>query len=306
MNRWVLAVAASLLAATTHAAALRVCATTPDLGALAAEIGGDDIVLTVFAKPAEDPHFLDAKPGFIRALHDADLYVETGLELEIGWAPALLRGARNPRILPGQPGYLDASQVITPLEVPQGEVDRSHGDVHPAGNPHYLLAPSNGLAVARLLADRMGALRPELAETFRRRYALFEQRMQHAMGSWEARLAPHRGKGLVVDHNLWIYFAEHFGLRVPVQLEPKPGVPPTARHLQEVLARMRAENLRVIATSPYADERHAQFVAKHAGAALARLAHQPGARPGSDGYMGLLNHNVNAIADAFDATARAP
>ena len=306
MNQWALAVVAGLLATVAQAAPLRVCATTPDLGALAAEIGGDDIVLTVFAKPAEDPHFLDAKPGFIRALHDADLYVETGMELEVGWAPVLLQGARNPRILPGQPGHLDASRAITPLEVPTGEVDRSHGDVHPGGNPHYLLAPGNGLAVADLLTERLCELRPDRAEAFRQRHASFRERLSGARERWNARMAPHRGKTLAVDHNMWVYLADEFGLRVDVQLEPKPGLPPTTRHLQTVISRMKSDGIRVIAAVPYSDERHARFVATHTGAELVRLAHQPGARTGSEGYIGMLEFNITALADAFDRASPQP
>src|SRR4030042_1374833 len=145
---------------------LQVCATVPDLGNLAQEIGGDQVKITVFAKSQEDPHFIEAKPSFIKALSQADLFLQIGMELEIGYAPVLLQNARNSRVLFGAPGYLDCSKAITPLEIPTGVVDRSMGDVHPLGNPHYLLDPLNGLRVARLIRDRLIELRPEKKPLF--------------------------------------------------------------------------------------------------------------------------------------------
>lgn len=285
--------------ATAQAAPLLVCATTPDLGALVEEIGGEEAEVTTFAKPGDDPHFLDARPGFIRALNRADAFVETGLELEVGWAPLLLQGARNPRVAPGQPGFIDASSVIEPLEIPTTPVDRSHGDVHPGGNPHYLLAPENGRAVAALLRQRFSAIRPERASYFQARYDNFEKRLKEANQRWEATLAPYRGTAIVADHNLWPYFADAFGLRIAAFLEPKPGVPPTTRHLQEVIKQMESEQIHVVASSPFFDERHARFIAKQTGARIARLVHQPGSRPDANGYIGMIDHNVNALAEAL-------
>ncbi|HMP74983.1 MAG TPA: metal ABC transporter substrate-binding protein [Kiritimatiellia bacterium] len=298
----ILFLALAFLGAAAHAAPLRVCATTPDLGALVREIGGDLVEVTVFAKPGDDPHFLDARPSFIRALNQADVYVETGLELEIGWAPLLLQGARNPRVMPGRPGHIDASRAITPLGVPEGQIDRSHGDVHPGGNPHYLLDPIRGLAVAGLLRDRLITLRPEEADRIRARHDDFETRLNTALEAWIARLAPHRGTPIVIDHNLWIYFADRFNLRIAAELEPKPGVPPTTRHLQQVIEQMKADSIRVIGASPYFDERHARFVAGHTGARIARLAHQPGSRPDTGDYIAMIHHNVEALATALERT----
>src|SRR5919109_1753657 len=150
---------------------LQVAVTVPDLGSLVREIGGDQIVVTVFAKGTEDPHFVEAKPSFIKTLSTADLFIQMGMELEMGWAPALQQNARNARVLPGARGFLDASAAITPLEIPSGPVDRSLGDVHPAGNPHYLLDPINGLRVGRLIRDKLIELRPERQRYFEERYA---------------------------------------------------------------------------------------------------------------------------------------
>ena len=137
---------------------LRVAATTPELGSLAREIGGEHVTVVVFAKGTEDAHFVEAKPSFIKELSQVDVYIQAGMDLEVGWAPVLLQNARNSKVLPGAPGYIDASTVITPLEVPTGPIDRSMGDVHPGGNPHYLTDPLNGLRVAELLRDTFSAV----------------------------------------------------------------------------------------------------------------------------------------------------
>jgi zinc/manganese transport system substrate-binding protein len=163
------------------AAALQVCATVPDLGYLVREIGGDQVAVTVFAKGPEDPHFVEAKPGFIKALNQTDVFIEVGMELETGWVPVLFKNARNAKILPGAGGYLDASTVIAPLNVPSGLVDRSLGDVHPTGNPHYLLDPLNGLKVARLIRDKLAELRPQQTQLFNDRYAALQQKIGSAL-----------------------------------------------------------------------------------------------------------------------------
>ncbi len=156
---------------------VEVCATIPDLADLAREVGGDQVAVTAFTKGVQDPHFLEARPSFIKSLNQADLYVQVGLELEIGWAPRLLGSARNPRVIFGSSGFVDGATAISPLEVPVGQVDRSMGDVHALGNPHYLLDPLSGLKVARLIRDRLAALRPAKTSYFEDRYSGFTRRL---------------------------------------------------------------------------------------------------------------------------------
>ena len=160
---------------------LKACATVPELGSLVKEIGGNQVVVTVFAKGTENPHFVEAKPSFIKDLSQADLFVQLGLEMELGWAPGLLQNATNGRVLPGAPGFLDASAAITPLEIPTGTVDRSLGDVHPYGNPHYLADPLNGLKVAALIRDKLTELRPGQKAYFQERYQTFRQKLGTAL-----------------------------------------------------------------------------------------------------------------------------
>ena len=313
---------------------LQVCATVPDLGSLVQAVGGDQVSVIVFAKGKEDPHFVEAKPSFIKALSQADLYVQIGMELEIAWASVLLQNARNGRILPGKSGFIDASRVIAPLEIPTGPVDRSMGDVHPGGNPHYLLDPLNGLRVARLIKDRLSELRPEKKQFFDEQYLVFNRKLGKALlgemlankyeieklallyeagklepflkeqkevgplGGWIEMASVCFGTKVVADHNMWPYFGRRFGISVVGFLEPIPGLSPTTKHLQAIIDMMRAQRIKVILSSPYFDPRHAQFVVKNTAARIANLAHQVGARPGTGDYLSMIDYNVRQIVAA--------
>ena len=333
-----LAALVCLLASVSLAAEpLRVCATVPELGSLAEEIGGAEVAVTVFTKGTESAHFTVPKPSFIRALNACHAYVQMGLELEIGWAPALLQNARNAAVLPSGPGFIDASTVIPALGIPTGQIDRSMGDIHPGGNPHYLVDPMNGLRVAALLRDRFSTLRPEARQRFSERYADFRQRLGIALvgealprkydfeklvllaehgrlvdfldsqddrallGGWLAALHPHAGAKVVTEHDGWSYFSARFGLEVLAFLEPIPGVPPTTSHLGAVIERMRAEQVGVVLTTAYYDPRYARFVSEKTGAAVVLMAHQVGARTGTGDYLSMTDYNVRQLTAALGA-----
>jgi ABC-type Zn uptake system ZnuABC Zn-binding protein ZnuA len=323
------------LGATAHAAPLQVCATVPDLGVLTREVGGDEVAVVVFAKGTEDPHFVEARPSFVKELSRADLLVVVGLDLEKGYLQVLLQNARNGRVLPGAPGYLDASQAVERLDQPAGLVDRSMGDVHPYGNPHYLLDPLNGLRVARLIAGRLAELRPEKREYFEARMADFARRLgtalvgetlarkydpaklaalaeygklddflrqqgdDGALGGWLGRLRPYRGAKVVDDHNIWPYFARRFGIDVVGHMEPKPGITPTTKHLKELVDRMRTEQVRALLAAAYYDPRPARFLAAETGVPIAAMANQVGARPGTDEYLTLIDYDVRQLTTAL-------
>ncbi len=324
-----------VLAARVAAAPLAVVATVPDLGSLARAVGGDDVAVTVLAKGTEDPHFVEPRPSFVKALAEADLLLLVGMDLERGYLAPLVQQARNARIGPGAPGRVDASTVVTPLGVPAGPADRAMGDVHPFGNPHYLTDPVNGLRVARLLRDRLAAARPERAGAFTERHATLARRLgaalvgdplaakydveklatladagrldaflaqqgdAAALGGWLATLRPHRGAAVVDDHDVWPYFARRFGLEVVGHMEPKPGIPPTTRHLEALIAVMRARDVRAILASAYYDPRHARFLAERTGARIAEMANQVGARPGTEDYVATVDWNVRRVAAAL-------
>ncbi len=327
------------LGPTAHAAPLQVCATVPELGLLTREVGGDEVAVVVFAKGTEDPHFVEPRPSFVKDLSRADLLVVVGLDLESGYLPILLQNARNARVLPGAPGYLDASQAMLLLDQPTAPVDRSMGDVHPYGNPHYLLDPLNGLRVARLIAGRLAELRPERREYFQARTTAFARRLgtalvgeplarkydaeklaalaeygklddflhqqgdADALGGWLGAMRPYRGAKVVDDHNLWPYFARRFGIQVIGHMEPKPGITPTTKHLSELIDRMRAEHVRGLLAAAYYDQRHARFLAAAAGVRIAAMANQAGARPGTDDYLALTDYNVRQLAEALGGSA---
>jgi ABC-type Zn uptake system ZnuABC Zn-binding protein ZnuA len=314
---------------------LQIVVTVPSLGSLVQAIGGDRVTVTVFAKGTEDAHFIEAKPSFIKALSQADVYVQVGLELEIGWAPTLLQQARNAKVLPGAVGHVDASTAITPLDAPTGAVDRSMGDVHVYGNPHYLLDPVQGLKVARLLRDKLTTVRPADGAYFDTQYARFRQHLGAAMvgealaqkydveklavlyehgrlqaflhsqgeaallGGWFGRMVSYTGTKAVADHNQWPYFAQRFHIDIIGFMEPKPGVPPTTRHLQSLVKTMRDQGVQLILTSAYYDPRHAHFLAQHTRAKVAEMANEVGAREGTQDYLRMLDYNVRQFITAL-------
>lgn len=327
---------AVLLAAPARAdEPLPVCATVPELGSLVRTIGGDRVAVEVFTKPTEDPHFTPARPSLVKSLNACQLLVQVGMDLELGWLPLLLKNARNAAVLPGAPGFLDASTAITPIDVPSGPVDRSMGDVHPYGNPHYLLDPLNGVRVAAAIHERLAALRPADRALFDERLAAFRKAVatglvgatlagkydveklallaEHGklveflrsqgeekdLGGWLGAVAPSFGAKVIDDHPMWPYFARRFGLVVADHLEPKPGVPPTTKHLADVVALVKSERVRIVLASAYYDPRHARFVADETGAKVLEMANQAGARPGTDDYLAFIDYDVRQVAEGL-------
>jgi zinc/manganese transport system substrate-binding protein len=280
-------------------AKLNVVVTTPDLASIAKEVGGEAVEITTLAKPTEDPHFVDAKPSFIVKLNRADALIEGGAELEIGWLPALLDQSRNPKLAPGAPGHIACSQGVQLLEVPS-TLDRSKGDIHAAGNPHYLVDPLNAKIVAQHIADSFSALDNKDAEIYRANLKKFLGTLDAKIGGWQSKLEPFKGSQLVAYHNSWLYFSERFGLKIDLFLEPKPGVPPTPTHLAEVITKMKSDKVRVIIVDPYLNRRTAETVAAKMEAKVVDVTQFPGGVKGTDGgYIPLMDYLVNAIAGAL-------
>jgi zinc/manganese transport system substrate-binding protein len=280
-------------------AKLNVVATTPDLASIATEIGGDHIELTTLAKPTEDPHFVDAKPSFIVKLNRADVLIEGGAELEAGWLPALLDQSRNRKLSVGAPGHIACAQGIALLEVPS-TLDRSRGDIHAAGNPHYLVDPLNARTVARHLADAFCQLDGKSSEAYRANLKKFTSALDARLVEWRKALEPFQGQQIVAYHNSWPYFGNRFGLRIDLFLEPKPGVPPTPAHLAEVITKMKEDHVRVIMVDPYLDRRTAETVAARTGATVVDVTQFPGGVKGTEGgYLGMMDYLVKAIAHAL-------
>jgi zinc/manganese transport system substrate-binding protein len=280
---------------------LRVVATTPDLASIAREIGGGVVEVKTLAKPTEDPHFVDAKPSHIVTLNQADVLIEGGAELELGWLPPLLESARNDRIATGAPGRVVASQGIRMLEIP-ATFDRASGDVHPFGNPHFLLDPLNVKIIAAQIAAHFAQVDPASAETFNANRKTFDAALDAKLAEWQKQLAPYHGAKIVTYHKDFVYLAERFNLVVVETLEPKPGIAPSPAHLAKVIARMRAEHARVILVQPFQNRKTAETVARQTDAVVLDMPQQPGARKTTDRYFQLMDYIVSTLAAALEQT----
>lgn len=288
----------ALLLTATAQAKLNIVVTTPDLASIAKEVGGDKIEITTLARPTEDPHFVDAKPSFIVKLNKADALVEGGAELEVGWLPPLLAGARNDKIQSGQPGRILCNEGVHMLEVPS-QMTRAEGDIHPLGNPHYAIDPVNAKIIAAHLADAFAKLDPSGADAYRANAKKFTDALDARLAEWQAKLAPFKGVKVVSYHKSWPYFAERFGLEMGIFLEPKPGIPPSPAHLASVISKMKEEKMRVIIVDPYLNRRTAETVARETGATVVDVAQMPGGVKGTDGYIALEDYLVNSLATAL-------
>jgi ABC-type Zn uptake system ZnuABC Zn-binding protein ZnuA len=287
------------LAATPAAAQrLRVVTSTTDLYDIARAVGGNRIAAAHISEGYQDPHFVEAKPSFVLQLRRADVFAFVGLDLEIGWMPLLIDGARNAKIRPGGSGYLDVSRAIPVLDVARGTVDRSQGDVHPLGNPHYWLDPENGRRIARLFRDRFSQLDPGGASTYARNTAAFESRLDAAARAWAPALAAIRGKPIVAYHTSWRYFADFTGVNIVGFMEPKPGVPPSPAHLAGLIQTMKRTGAKVIVMEPFYDRRMADFVAGKTGARVLVLPPSVGGQRGLDDYVSVLRHDIEQLAAA--------
>lgn len=294
--RWLTACTALVLGAGTAAhAKLNIATTTSELAAIARAVGGDLVEVKAIARGDQDPHFLEAKPSYMSLVNRADLLIYNGLELEIGWLPLLVQGGRNPKVLAGQPGNLDASAGIPVLEVPSGRVDRSMGDIHPLGNPHYTLDPRNGLIIAEVVAARLQVLDPGGAETYARNLRQFEQDLQQRIGQWEQRASHLRGRQVVAYHRTFEYLAHWLGLEISGYIEEKPGVPPSPRYLAGLVERMRAGGIGLILYADHQDSVAPARVAAQAGGRAVELPAAVGGREGITTYAGLFDALVEGL-----------
>jgi len=279
-------------------AKLNVVATLPDLGSLAREIGGDNVNVTVLAKPTEDPHFVDARPSFVVALRSADVLIDGGAELELGWLPPLLQNARNAKLDVGKPGRVQASQGVRLMNVPTN-VTRAAGDVHALGNPHFGVDPIIAKAIAQHIAQSFSALDPANAATYDANYKKFEAAINARLQQWGTTMLPFKGQHVAAYHDSWPYFGHRFGLEIDIFLEPKPGIPPSPSHLAEVITQMKAQKIKAIIVEPYHDRKIAERVASATGAQVVDFAQYPGALPNTDGYIKLIDALVSRLAAAL-------
>src|SRR5712691_8542013 len=298
MKKILLILSTIFTAALSSQAKLNVVATLPDFGSLAREIGGDKVAVTVMAKPTEDSHFVDARPSFVVQLRTADVLIDGGAELEIGWLPPLLQNARNPKIEIGRPGRVVASQGVRLMNVP-ANVTRAAGDVHALGNPHFMTDPIIAKAVAQHIAQSFSAADPANAGAYDANYKRFEGTINAKLQEWGAALIPFKGQNVVAYHDSWPYFGHRFGVNIDIFLEPKPGIPPSPSHLAEVIAQMKAQHIKAIIVEPFQDKKIAEKVASATGAKVVEFAQFPGGLSGTDSYVKLIDTLVSRLAAAL-------
>ncbi len=310
---------------------LNVVATTPELGSLAAAIGGEHVKVRTITSGREDPHFLQARPTFTVMARDADIWIRMGMELEVGWEPLLIEGSRNNRIRVGEPGHFDGGHYIAyALEVPDATGTRAMGDVHPAGNPHYMLDPLNARQIAIALSARLKKIDETNAAHYDDSLKAFLERLDQAMfgetlvqklggdslwkavmegnldtlleekgaaksvGGWMKTMAAYKDKPVITFHKSWSYLAHRFRFRIVTQLEPLPGVPPSPAHLAHVVEIAKAQNVQLVLKEPFYPERPARLIEKQAGSRVA-IVNSYATDASADGYFNWMDSVVSAF-----------
>jgi ABC-type Zn uptake system ZnuABC Zn-binding protein ZnuA len=302
MSRIILVVqiSALLLVASLPARAdLKVATSLSDLASVAQWVGGKHVEAQSLCKGYEDPHFVPAKPSLMKAIQHADVFISVGLELDTGWLPLVLPGSRNPKIQAGASGFVDASDGVDVLEKPTGTVSRAEGDIHPLGNPHYYGDPKNLEVVADHLADVFSKLDPANAANYASNAKAFDAKMEISLAKWEAQMAPYKGASVVTYHKNFVYFADRFGLKLFGNVEPKPGIPPTPRHLTELADAMKQAGVKVVLYQPYYSADASRELASKAGGVAVEIATEAGGVPGTDDVFAKFDTLVSSVADAL-------
>jgi zinc/manganese transport system substrate-binding protein len=318
---------------------IRVVATLSDLGKIAEAVGGDKVSVTTIASGVQDPHFVDPRPSYVLKLRDAELLFVNGLELEVGWVPPLLEGARNRSIRVGSAGYVDCSRGVPLLDVPKAQLTRAEGDVHPFGNPHYTTDPLNAKIVAETMNQAFTRLRPEHARYFAAQAQAFQTRIDRAMfgpelvelvggkkldrlarsgeldaflrsqssgaeqlgtqlGGWLAKMAPLKGAKIVFYHRSYSYFNQRFGLDVAAYVEQRAGIAPGPSHLGDVVMTLRRDQIGIVATHPFYDQKIGRLVAEKGGARLVVLPLNVGGVPGADSIFSFFDVVTDRLVQA--------
>jgi zinc/manganese transport system substrate-binding protein len=302
MKYHVTGVLACLLVAATGVQAqgkLNVVTTTEDLASIAREVGGDRVTVESLSRGYQDPHFVEAKPSFILKLQKADLLIAVGRELELGWLPPLIQQSRNAKIQQGADAYLDASLRARILEIPQGQVTRAMGDVHPMGNPHYWLDPENGKQIAKEIAGKLSQFRSGDGAYFQQRLADFTSRLDAAEKRWLAMMAPYKGVKVVTYHRSFPNFADRFGLNIVGYVEPKPGIPPTPQHTLDLMNEMKRQNVKLVLVEPYFDLKTPNAIGRETGAIVLVMPPSVGGVKQITDYLALFDYDLNLLVDAI-------
>lgn len=280
------------------AAQIKVVTTLPDLASITRYVGGDQVDVFSIAKGYQNPHFVDPKPSYIVKLSRADMFVTVGLDLEKGWAPQLVESSRNSDIQRGNSGYVDASEGISLLQVPQ-TINPEEGDIHIYGNPHYWLDPIRGKQIAQNVHDHLVEIDPENSEKYTENLQAFKDQIDQKMKEWQSKMQPFKGTKIIAYHNEWVYFEERFGLEIVDFLEPKPGIPPTPSQLVNVINKVKSQNIPVLINSPYFSSKSPSVVKRNAGIELVKLSTMTGGYEEIKDYIDLFDYNINTLVEAL-------
>jgi zinc/manganese transport system substrate-binding protein len=273
-------------------ARLNVVATLPWIGSIASELGRDKINVKVLVKPSQDPHYIEAKPSMILATRNADILMYNGLDLEIGYIPLLIESSRNSRIQPGQPGNFDCSRFVNVIEKQQ-TADRSMGDVHPLGNPHYHFSPSNILRVARGMAQELSNIDSNNSSFYRTNLSSFEKKLGNKQMQWGKRSL--RGKRFVAYHRYFEYMANEFGFQIVGYVEPKPGIPPSAGHIEGLIENMKKSRPDGILVTPSYGREEAESLSKKAGVKVILIPQDVGSVPGTNDWFSFMDTVLSSL-----------
>jgi zinc/manganese transport system substrate-binding protein len=293
MNRVLSVFLLLLLSGNVHAA-LNVFACEPEWAALTKQLAGDKADIYTATGPLQDPHQVQARPSLIAKARRANLVVCTGAELEIGWMPVVLRESVNNAIQPGSPGYFEAAQYVTMLEVPT-RLDRAEGDVHPGGNPHIQTDARNFLPIAEALSKRLIQLDPADTTFYQQRLAAFDQQWRAAITKWEKQAAPLKGIPIVVHHKGFAYLNDWLGLNEVAELEPKPGMEPSVAFLGKVLNDLQQHPARMVIRAAYQNERPSEWIAERAHIPAVNLPFTVGGTPQATDLFTLFDDTIERL-----------
>jgi zinc/manganese transport system substrate-binding protein len=288
---WLALILLLVLVAPAHAR-LNVVATLPWIGDLARQIADDQISLTTLIKPSQDPHTVEAKPSMILAVRKADLLLYNGLDLEIGYLPLIIESSKNPKLMPGKAGNFDCSRFVRVIERPTA-VDRSMGDVHPLGNPHYQFSPANVLRVAEGMANAFAQMDPVHADLYRANSEHFELRLSKKKKAWDA--LPLRGKNFIAYHKMFEYLAAEFGFQLVGYVEPKPGIPPSAADLERLMESMKVQRVDAVLTTSYQGERESKSLSERSGVKIIVVPHDVGSTKGAQDWFSFMDEVLASL-----------
>jgi len=292
MRTCVLAMACFLALATPAWAKLNVVTTLPWIGSLVQDIGKDKVNVNSLVKPSQDPHYVEAKPSMILEVRRADILMFNGLELEIGYLPVLVESSRNPKIQPGTAGYFDCSQFVEVIEKP-AKADRSMGDVHPLGNPHYHFSPRNIYRVTGGIAEALAKLDPGNEGFYRANLTAWQQRFGEKEKEWAGNKL--QGKKFIAYHKFFEYLAHEFGFEIIGYVESKPGIPPAAGWVEKIIELAKKAKPDAILTTSYYGAREATFLSQKSGVKYVVLPHDVGATPACKDWFSLMDQVLAAL-----------